>query len=232
MKKNFTIIKKAISKEKAEFLNQYFLLKRKVSRTYFDTGFISQFNKEYGIWNDPQCLGAWSHYGDIAGDLILTDIKPLLEKYFKKKLHETYSYVRVYEKGHELKRHKDRESCQYSVTLNLGGTPWPIYIENNPKLGFWASTKPGSKGNISIKKENDYYSELTKGSKVILKPGDVLIYRGDLCEHWREPLSSGLCTQLFLHYVDQKGVYKDFKFDKRPFLGLDRTFYAKEAING
>ena len=28
-----------------------------------------------------------------------------------------------------LKRHKDRPSCEISTTLNLGGDPWPIFID-------------------------------------------------------------------------------------------------------
>jgi hypothetical protein len=28
-----------------------------------------------------------------------------------------------------LRRHKDRPSCEISTTLNLGGDPWPIFID-------------------------------------------------------------------------------------------------------
>ena len=36
----------------------------------------------------------------------------------------TYSYARLYKKdGDELKRHKDRPSCEISTTINLGGDP-------------------------------------------------------------------------------------------------------------
>ena len=37
--------------------------------------------------------------------------------------------MRIYEKGSILKKHKDRESCEISTTLNLGGDLWPIYLE-------------------------------------------------------------------------------------------------------
>ena len=87
MKKNYIVLKNVVSKEKCMFLNNYFLSKRQVSRFYFDTHFISQFNKEYGVWNDPQCIGAWSHYGDIASDLILQELKPTMERIFKKNLY-------------------------------------------------------------------------------------------------------------------------------------------------
>ena len=35
----------------------------------------------------------------------------------------------LYKQGDELKRHKDRPSCEISTTLNLGGDPWPIFID-------------------------------------------------------------------------------------------------------
>jgi len=39
-KNKYTVIKDAISKEKANFIYRYFLLKRKVSKTFFDTNYI------------------------------------------------------------------------------------------------------------------------------------------------------------------------------------------------
>jgi hypothetical protein len=39
------------------------------------------------------------------------------------KLYPAYTYTRLYKKGDELKRHKDRFSCEISTTMNLGGDP-------------------------------------------------------------------------------------------------------------
>ena len=44
------------------------------------------------------------------------------------KLYPAYTYARIYKKGDELKRHKDRFSCEISTTMNLGGDDWPIYL--------------------------------------------------------------------------------------------------------
>ena len=46
--KKYTIIKSAISKELSDFIYNYFLLKRKVARTYFDLKFISPFTEYFG----------------------------------------------------------------------------------------------------------------------------------------------------------------------------------------
>ena len=191
------VFRNVLSKDKCKFLENYFLETEKVARLYFDTGFISQFNKEYGRFNDPQAMGSYSIYGTIAGDIILKDLKPLVEKNLNKKLYETYSYARVYKKGAILKRHTDRESCKISATMNLGGETWPIFIDNNT----------------------------SKGESIILKPGDMLLYPGFNLEHWREPLKKGECTQLFLHYVDVKDKDAErYKYDSRPMLGIDEAF--------
>ena len=47
------------------------------------------------------------------------------------KLQPSYTYARIYKKGDELKRHKDRFSCEISTTMNLGGDSWTIYLEPN-----------------------------------------------------------------------------------------------------
>ena len=133
-KDKYQVIKGAISKELADFCYQYFLNKRMVARHLFDEKYISQFTEYFGIWNDPQIPETYSHYADIVMETLLQKVKPIMEKEADVKLIETYSYARIYKKGDELKRHKDRPSCEISTTMNLGGNPWPIYLEPDIKL--------------------------------------------------------------------------------------------------
>ena len=58
-----------------------------------------------------------------------------MESITKIKLIPNYTYTRLYRRGSKLDRHKDRYSCAVSATMNLGGDPWPIYIEPNTKYG-------------------------------------------------------------------------------------------------
>ena len=132
-KNKYTVLKKIISKDLANFICQYFLNKRKVARVLFDEKYISPFNKEYGVWNDVQVPNTYSHYSDIAMETLLQEVKPIMEKHTGLKLSPTYSYARIYKKGDILARHKDRYSCEISTTLNLGGEPWPIYLRSNRK---------------------------------------------------------------------------------------------------
>ena len=81
---------------------------------------------------------------------------------------------------------------EISVSLCLGYedcTFWPLFVE-------------GPKGIAEAR----------------LAQGDGLLYRGTDCFHWREPYSGESASQLFLHYVDQDGPYKAWRFDKRSDL--------------
>jgi hypothetical protein len=123
------IVRNAISKELAQFLYEYLLLKRKVTRVLFDSQYIEQSNLDWGFWNDTTVLDTFSVYSDIALETLLTKVQPILEKETDTKLIPTYSYARIYKNGDVLERHSDRNSCEISCTLNLGGDSWSIYLE-------------------------------------------------------------------------------------------------------
>ena len=108
---NYKIVREAISKEIAQFVYEYFLMKRQVARKFFDDRYISQLNFDWGVWNDEQVPETYSHYSDIAMETLLKGLKPFMEDVTGLKLYETYSYARIYKKGDVLKRHKDRYSC-------------------------------------------------------------------------------------------------------------------------
>ena len=210
-KNNYMVIKKAIDPKIAEFIMNYFMMKRQVARTMFDERFISPFTTEWGVWNDKQAPDSYSHYADMAMETLLLAVQPKMEKETGLNLIPTYSYARIYKNGDILKRHKDRFSCEISTTMNLGGDKWPIYIEPNPKKGKDT--------------DNGYESDYTDGVKVELKPGDMLVYKGCDVEHWREAFEGDNCGQVFLHYNDASDEKAEQnKYDGRPFLGLP-TWY-------
>jgi len=214
-KNHFIVIKEAVDPKIANFVYNYFLMKRQVARTFFDTRYISPFTSEWGVWNDEQVPNTYSNYADVAMETLLLAVQPKMEKETGLKLNPTYAYARIYKKGDILHRHKDRFSCEISTTLNLGGDEWPIYIENKKNVGI-----PDDKKGITAKSDN-------KGSKVILKPGDMLVYKGMILEHWRETFIGEDCAQVFLHYNDVNstvGNSEENIFDGRPHLGLPPYF--------
>jgi hypothetical protein len=150
---------------------------------------------------DGTAPGALAAPGDFFMDGLLVDLLPLAEEVSRLKLFPTYSYFRVYRRGDELAKHKDRPACEISMTLCLGyeaEQPWPIFVE-------------GPEG----------------ASSVSLAPGDAMVYRGIECPHWREALAGEKLAQVFLHYVDQNGPYAEWKYDKRPALPFTRPHADK-----
>ena len=146
-------------------------------------------------FNDPQITNSFSWYSFVSSESLLKNMLPKMEEITGKQLYPTYSYARIYWPGAEMLLHRDRPACQYSATLTIEEdeeNPWPLWMEN-----FNGGTSP-----------------------LFLKTGDACVYNGMVLDHWREPYLGKKQIQVFLHYVDANGPYAEWKFDKRPFLGL------------
>lgn len=216
-KNRYLKIEKALSQEMCDFSYKYLLFKRQVADTLFKHKYISPYEQMWGVWSDPQIPNTYTIYSDLVMDTLLVKMLPLMEAATKSKLVPTYSYTRLYKRGDELKRHKDRFSCEMSATLNLGGDHWPIYLSPKENVG-----EPNGKNITTASK--------AKGIKIDLKPGDMLVYKGCDLEHWREPFEGDHCGQVFLHYNKKSQTNKDNMFDGRPHLGLPNWFKGKKLI--
>lgn len=143
---------------------------------------------------DSMVPGTPSMYSDTLMETLLGMAHPMVEAATGLRLFPTYSYFRVYKHGDVLVRHTDRPSCEISVTLTLGfeaDRPWSMWFREG---------------------------ELQ--TSVEMEPGDAIVYRGIEVHHWRNAFEGTRHAQVFLHYVDQNGPYAEWRFDKRPMLGL------------
>ena len=204
-KKKYTVIRQAISKELAAFVANYFCMQKQVYDTCREQRYFSPFENIIGYYEEPngQIPNTYSQYANMAMETLLLKCQPVMEKATGLKLNPAYSYARIYKKGDELKRHKDRFSCEISTTMNLAGDNWPIYLDPSGETG-------------------------KKGIKIDLEAGDMLGYSGCELEHWRKKFNGNECIQVFLHYNDCKTKgSKDNLFDKRPHLGLPSYFQKK-----
>jgi len=213
-KDKYTVIRQAISKDLASFIANYFSMQKQVYDTCKQSRYFSPFENIIGHYEEPdgQIPNTYSQYANMAMETLLLKCQPGMEKATGLKLYPAYSYARIYKKGDVLKRHKDRFSCEISTTMNLGGDDWPLYLEPDSSKG---GDIPGE----------GYKSENTKGIRVDLKSGDMLVYSGCELEHWRDKFKGKECIQVFLHYNNRKTPgAKDNMFDKRPHLGLPSWF--------
>ena len=201
-KNKYTVIRQAISKDLASFIANYFSMQKQVYDTCRAARYFSPFETILGYYEaeNEQIPNTYSQYSNMAMETLLLKCQPDMEKATGLKLYPAYTYARIYKKGDELKRHKDRFSCEISTTMNIAGDDWPIYLEPSGETG-------------------------KKGIKVDLKQGDMLVYSGCELEHWREKFKGKECIQVFLHYNNRKTRgSRDNMFDKRPHLGLPSWF--------
>ena len=164
---NFKISRELLTGELLDFLGVY----------AFNTATLPDAipTKELHGFVDEQVPNTPAWHDDLAMKNLMCYLTPDMEKHTGESLIPTYSYLRVYKKGDELKRHIDKNSCEFSVTLTLRREPnddiWPIYLETD-----------------------DVH-------KVELEAGDGLIYKGIESPHWRDKFEGSRLAQVFLHYV-------------------------------
>ena len=208
--KKYQVIKNAVSYDLANFIYNYFLLKKDAVRFMYENNIHSQ-SAILGSWTDQQIPNTYSCYADFVMETLMMKVLSKMQKETGLKLVPTYSYVRAYKKGDELKRHKDRPSCEISTTIHLGGNPWPIFIDDT------------GADSVIDERKNIHKPNSPKGTRVDLEVGDMLVYSGCELEHWREPFEGDSCGQVFLHYnnVDGPNAASNL-FDGRPKLGIPK----------
>ena len=165
---NFLVVRNLISKKDAKILSNN--MKK---------------NEKHGMTGDPQAPESVSFYNNKISVKMQNELLPKIEKHTGLELFKTYNYARIYKKNSILRIHKDRPACEISLTLDLGGDAWEIYLLDNDE----------------------------KPIKVKLNLGDALIYNGCDIWHWRKKFEGNEHTQLFMHYVDQNGNYAWAKDD-------------------
>lgn len=129
-----------------------------------------QSARRYAVHNEP--VARFFHH----------QIASLLSAVSGEPLKPSYVYFASYLSGAELKKHTDREQCEFSLTFCLDfspepalATPWPILLDT-------------SDGTVTV------YQAL----------GDGLAYRGTRLPHYRAALPEGqTSTSIFFHYVRQ-----------------------------
>jgi len=191
-KQGYVLVRNFISKEMGKHLFEYLKLYE------YDTklkGTYHEFEKDVQVSNTFV-----AGHGNMIFDSLMKTMKYKMEYCTGLDLFPTYSYTRLYKSGNELKRHKDRPSCEISVTVKLsdsGWYNWPIWMVNTP---------------------------------CYLNDGDAVIYRGNELEHWREPCGGYdgyQMGQVFMHYVDKNGPYVEHKYDIKmypPRIAMENFF--------
>ena len=145
--------------------------------------------KNFKIEGDPQAPMSFSMHSKDSPiyNHLLYHLQARMEKETHLKLKPIYCYNRIYMGGSDLKRHTDRKQCEISASITLK------YFYHNKNYKW-----PLCMGDLPI----------------VIESGDGVIYKGCEVEHWRPVFTQPQqCWhhQLFIHYVDLNGPYKDLK---------------------
>ena len=155
---------------------------------------ISNRWTEYRIVNKiPQGM-CHDLYGDAFCEAIGLAKIPELENYMGGTPSLTYAILRQYAHQASLKWHRDRWACEFSATVQVSKTPWPMHFAMNGAIG----------------------GQWRKDSSIILQQGDAILYRGCEVFHSRDKLRHHRSRHLFLHYVEQ-GSSMDNKDGRREY---------------
>jgi hypothetical protein len=114
----YKIVENILTKDEVKLLKNWCEIKHRINLNSFD---LAQSNNADSFF-----------YGDPITDALLLKITPLIEKNINEELLPSYSFTRIYTKFGDLKKHKDRPSCELSATIHIGGDgmEWPIFMEN------------------------------------------------------------------------------------------------------
>lgn len=161
---------------------------------------------------DGQTSSLINEHGDFLMETLMDMSTSVVEQNVGKKLWPTYSFFRIYDKGSDLKVHTDRPSCEYTVALCLGSDPvdqpYEIFVGEEDETSDY-----------KYYSENEEYKRYRIDYKFPMFPNNAVIFKGMDKIHWREICRHDHFMTVFLHYVDQEGPYKEYKFDKRNSLG-------------
>ena len=75
----YQIIKKAISYELANFIFNYFLLKKDAVSFMYDNNIVYD-NGMFGTWKDEQIPNTYSHYADPVMETLLVKVLPVMQQ--------------------------------------------------------------------------------------------------------------------------------------------------------
>jgi hypothetical protein len=115
----YKLIKDFLKEEEVKLLTDYCRIKHRLNFDSFD--FIANNN------------GDTYYYGDPLMESLMINKLNLMQKETGLELLPTYAFWRMYTMHADLKKHKDRPSCEVSVTVMIGSdkTKWPIFIERS-----------------------------------------------------------------------------------------------------
>ena len=187
----------------------------KVIRNYIPPEEALRLGNEYrqtiangGVYSykaDGEGSDRYDYYNNVSQVSLLSEKVSELNTLLGRKVLPAYSFVRQYGVGSFLSKHKDRPSCEVSLSIHLQG---------DKEWGFCIEDKEGNP------------------VELILHPGDAVLYDAPNATHWREEYDGEFYIQTFHHYVTLGGEYENLFFDNndKTFSLTNYIKHYKESV--
>jgi alkylated DNA repair dioxygenase AlkB len=133
-----------------------------------------------GTWRlgDDQVAGRYGWQNEVVARFVHQQLTSVVTAVAAQPVRPSYCYVSAYRAGATLSRHRDREQCEFTVSLMLG--------ESGPNPDGWVLHLQARRNEIIM----------------LSRAGEAVMFRGTTVEHWRPSLPNGnRHTALLLHYV-------------------------------
>lgn len=144
------------------------------------------------LWmDDSQVKDAPVLINDSLYNKVLHIFKPMVEEIFDREMFPTYSCARLYREGDKLGIHKDREACEYSLSVNLSRA----WTHDDPQWSLYIK---------SLKGEEEQGCHTYEG--------EAVFYKGFERAHFRNACPYQWSLQGFWHYIERGGeIYESFR---------------------
>ena len=134
------------------------------------------------IYGDSQTKRRYITHNEPVSMFFHKQLTSLTGRICQRPLKRSYVYVSAYQGGASLPRHKDRQQCEYSISLLIdfvpelsGQCPWPLHL-------------------VTSDADVTMYQSL----------GDAIFYRGRQLPHYRDQLPEEMSsTSILFHFVDE-----------------------------
>lgn len=156
---------------------------------------------------------------DVSSDLFkpmeffLWGLTPTMSELIGRELLPSYTYFRIYPKGHVCRIHSDRPSSEFGLSLTLDYSDdkvWDLQL--------------GKERIDSLYPLSDDFGSMDYES-IAMQVGDAVLYQGSHYAHGRmEPNPNAWSAHVFLFFVDRDGPYRQHAFDEKRFDKVDFTF--------
>jgi hypothetical protein len=112
-----------------------------------------------------------------------SQLATVVQQITRERAPSTWSFLRAYDAGAVLDRHRDHPVCRWNIDLVVGGEPPPVRRTAWP---LWITARPGHRA-------------------VRLGLGDGVLYRGTHVTHWRSVQPAGRSTVLACFHFGRAG---------------------------